>query len=256
MEGPFNLGGRAAQLLLPPGPQGARVGRLHRAEAAVAPPGVRRAQSPAAGLGDRAQAGHPSGYHHAHVSLPLALDADAVGGQVGAAAVEIRAEHLQQLTLVDGAAPQLQVDGDVVGDGGGALQRADVLRGGVDGADELRHVLEVAQGLDTPCRGAGPDGDQKPRQSADLPDVFQVAGRRDAAFHQGDVVRPPHAGPGRLREVSDLHRTRHRQKLVFQVEQAQLAPVAGGELPDREGGLAPGRHAHISLFPKNARIRS
>ena len=46
----------------------------------------------------------------------------------------------------------------------------------------------------------------------------------------------------RLEEVGDLDLAGEREQLVLAVEQAELAAVAGGELPDRELRLARARH--------------
>ena len=76
-------------------------------------------------------------------------------------------------SLVDRAAPQLEVDGDVRGDRGRAVERLDVLRVGVDDGAELLDVGEVAQRLDAAAGGARPDGDQAVRGGADLLDPLE-----------------------------------------------------------------------------------
>src|SRR5262245_49175761 len=84
-----------------PAAERARVRRLHRAEAAIAAAVVARAQCAAAGVGDRPEARRAVRDHHADVAAALALDADAVRRDRRAAAVQERAQDLEQLALVD-----------------------------------------------------------------------------------------------------------------------------------------------------------
>ena len=58
----------------------------------------------------RAQARRAVGDHHADVAAALALDADAVAGDLRLALVEVGADDLQQLALVGRAAVELEVD--------------------------------------------------------------------------------------------------------------------------------------------------
>ncbi len=78
------------------------------------------------------------------------------------------ADHFEQLALVDGASPQLEVDVDVVGDGGGRTEGVEERRGGVHHPQQLVDVAEVAQGLDAAGGRAGADGDQVTALAADL----------------------------------------------------------------------------------------
>src|SRR3990172_9604503 len=71
--------------------------------------------------------GSPSGHHHTDRSAPLALDADARGRRVRLATVEEGAKDFNKLELVDGAAPQLEVHPDVVGDRRGLVECRDVV---------------------------------------------------------------------------------------------------------------------------------
>ncbi len=202
---------------------------------------IRGAQGAAPGVGDRAETRRAVGHHHAHVPALLALDADAVGGHVRGPARQVRPDHLQQLTPVDRAAPELEVDGDVLGDRGGRSQRGDERRRGVDDAQELLDVTEVAQGLDPPGRGARPDRDQVTGLATDLQNAFHVVRRGDRALDERDVVGPLHGRARRLEEVGDLELVGHRQQFVLAVEQRELTAVTARELPHREGGL---RGAH------------
>ena len=102
----------------PPEPAGQRggVGRLHRPVAAVAAAVVGGAERPAAGVGDRSEAGRAVGDHDAHVAAALALDAHAARRDGRPALVEEGADHLEELALVDRAAVQLEVHVHVVRD--------------------------------------------------------------------------------------------------------------------------------------------
>ena len=196
------------------------------------------AQRPAAGVGGRAEARCAVRHHHADVAAQLALHADAVSGHLGAAVVQEGGEHLDQLALVDGAAPQLEVDGHVRGDRGAVGERGDELGLGVDDREVLLDVGEVAQRLDAAGRRAGADGHQVPGDRPHLPDALDVVRRRHRALDEGQVEGPRPSRPARLEEVGDLDGAGHRQQLVLAVEQGELAAVARGELPDRQGGAA------------------
>jgi len=106
---------------------------------------------------------------------------------------------------------------------------------GVDDRQELTDVGEVAQGLDAPAGGARPDRDQDPGGSPDLLDPLGVAGCGDGALNEADVIGPVDHGPCGFREVGNLDPLGHREQLVLAVEQGELAAVARGELPDRQG---------------------
>ena len=93
----------------------------------------------------------------------LALDADAVGLMFGLRPCREGDEHLEQLHLVDRAAAQFEIDVDVVRDRRRCFEGLDVVRRGIDDVEHLRHVLEVAQGLNAAGGGAGADGDQQVR---------------------------------------------------------------------------------------------
>src|SRR5512134_250469 len=121
-EGPDELGPGGGELLLPPAAERGGVGRLGGAEAAVAAALVGRADRPAAGLGDGAEAGRAVGGHHADRAPPLALEADGVGRDVGAAPAEEGPQDLDELDLADRAAPQLEVHPHVLGDGSRGLE--------------------------------------------------------------------------------------------------------------------------------------
>ena len=143
-------------------------------------------------------------------------------------------EDLDQLALVDRAAAQLEVDVDVRRDRGGRVERRQVLGVGVDDRAELLDVGPVAQRLDAAAGGAGADGDHELGHLADLVDPLDVLRRGDRALDERDVVRALDHGAGGLGEVGDVDGLGDAQQLVLAVEQAELAAVAGGELPDGE----------------------
>src|SRR5512132_1731582 len=190
-----------AEALHPPG-EGSRVRALHRTEAAVAATVVGRADRATPRVRHRAKARRPVGHHHTDVAAPLALDANAVGRDRGTPLVQVRAQHLEQLVLVDRTAVELVVDRDVRADRGGGLERGDVLRRRIDDGHEVIDVGEVPERLDAAGRRAGADRDQTARGATDVLDPLRV----------------------------------------LAVEQAELAPVAGRELPDRQLLLAHLRH--------------
>ena len=159
------------------GVQGRDVGLFHRAEAAVAAAMERRAQRAAPGLGDRAEAGRAVGDHHAARRRGLALGAHAGGRQPLHVPVEQGGDRGDELSAVDRAAAQFEVDVDVVGDGGGGRERGDVLGVGVDDRGELGDVGAVAQRLDAAGGGARTDRHQQSRLAPDLDDALGVVRR-------------------------------------------------------------------------------
>ena len=143
--------------------QRGRVRILGRAEAAVAAPVVGGAEGAAAGMRDGSEAGRAVGDHHAHVAAQLALDAHAVAGHVGAPLAEEGGDDVEQLSPIDGAAAQLEVDGDVGADRCRGGQRRDVARRGVHRVHVLVDVGVVAQRLDPAGRRAGADRHESAR---------------------------------------------------------------------------------------------
>src|SRR5665213_1875933 len=81
-----------------------RVRRVLRAEAAIAAPGVRRADGTAASLGDRPEAWRPVSNSDADSAAPFALDAHAVRRDARATVLDDGCEDLQELAGVDRAA--------------------------------------------------------------------------------------------------------------------------------------------------------
>ncbi len=125
-------------------------------------------------MGDGSKTWGAIGDHHARQAASLAFGADADVGDVRLAPDEERRDDLEQLALVDGAAAQLEVDGDVVGYRCRRGECVDVLRTGVDDGAVLLDVAEVAQGLDAAGGGAGSDRDQNLRLLAHILDALGV----------------------------------------------------------------------------------
>jgi hypothetical protein len=95
-------------------------------------------------LSDRTKARDSAGYSNTHIRLTLALDAHAVGGNIRFAPGQRRGDQFYEVTFVDRATSQLEVDGNVFRDRGRELQRADELRCGIHDPDELIDILPVA----------------------------------------------------------------------------------------------------------------
>src|SRR5579875_552470 len=75
-------------------------------------------------------------------------------------------------------------------------------------------------------------------------------GGGDRAFDQGEVVMSLHFASRCLREIGNLQKACDRQQLVFAVEKAELAAIAGCKLPDSEPRLALRRgHLRSPLRP-------
>ena len=155
---------------------------------------------------------------------------------LGIAALHQRLHHLEQLALVDRAPRQLDVDRDVGRDGRAPVESGDVRGVRVHLGEELLDVGEVAQGLDAPAGRARADRHEDPRLPTDLLDALGVTRGGDRALDERHVVRTWPAGSCRLREVRDVEDAGELEQLVLAVEQRELAPVAGGELPHREAG--------------------
>ena len=137
--------------------------------------------------------------------------------------------------LVDRAAVELEVDHHVVADRRRRLERRDVLRA-------LRRRADVNSRTSAKLRSAW-----MPPAVAQAPIVtrrFDCARTSRIRSASSRVVTEPSTsdrsyGPvadraRRLEEVRDLDLPGDREQLVLAVEQAQLAAVARGELPDRE----------------------
>src|SRR5262249_8485519 len=137
-----------------------RVRRLLRPVTAVTVAGICRAKRAATRVSHRAETGRAVRDQHAHVSAPLAFHADAVRRRVRLALIEERADDLNELTLVDRASLQLEIHFDVRRDRCGLVERADVLRRGVNDIDELTNVAEVPQRLNAAGGGASANRNQ------------------------------------------------------------------------------------------------
>src|SRR5208337_2543291 len=147
-----------------------------------------------------------------------------------------------ELPFVDGAAAQLKIDEDVVVDRGGFAERCNVFRLGVHHRNEIGDVLEIPQGLDAAGGGARADGDQELGRAANRVNALFVVRRSDGAFHKRNIVRAFDDGAGSFGEIGDFDGADNGKEFVLAVQQAQLATVAGSELPNGNFGFARGSH--------------
>ena len=174
------------------------------------------------------------GDHDAGDAARLALRAHARRRQSERVAVDERGERLQELATIDRTAPQLEIDRHVGCDRRGRVERADVLRVGVDDRAEAVDVATVAERLDTARGRAGADRDEQVRFPADLVDPLGVVRGGDRPLDERHVVRPGDHRRGGLREVGDRDSSGDGEQLVLAVQEAELAAVARRELPDRQ----------------------
>src|SRR5271166_4523443 len=180
------------------------------------------------------------GDHHAYGATLLALATDGMRRRVGLAPVQVSAEHFHELQFVNGTTAEFEVDKDVIGDGCGLLQRLDVVGPGVNDGNELFHVLEVTQRLNAAGGGASADADEEFRGATNAVDALGVVRRGDGALDQGNIVGALDYSAGSFGKVGDFNGVGDSKQFVFAVEEAELASVAGGELPDGELGLTLG----------------
>src|SRR5690349_18095554 len=127
----------------------------------------------------------------------------------------------------------------MIGDRGGGRERRDPLGAGVDAGTPRRLVGRVAQRLDAAGGRAGPDGDERPCSGAERHDLGGLLLGAHGALDEEDVVGAVRAGRPRLGELDDVEAAEDREQLVLEVQEGQLASVAGRELhhPDaRPGG--------------------
>src|SRR5262249_1666738 len=147
-----------AQTTVPPGAERRRVRGLLGAKAAIVAAVVGWTERTTPRLRHRAKAGRAACYHDAHRATPLAFEAHTVGWGLGLAPVQKGTDDLEELLFIDRTAVQFKIHAHMVGNRRGRLQRCDIRRGGIDNAQELLDVLEVAQGLNAAGRGTRPDG--------------------------------------------------------------------------------------------------
>jgi len=136
------------------------VRRLLWAVTAVTPAVVSRANRAAARVRYRTETGRSMCDHHANGPAQLALDADAVRRCVRPAVMQEGANDFYELTLIDWATAQLEINEDMISDRRGFVQRLEIGRRGVDDAREFLHIFEVAERLDAAARGAGANSHQ------------------------------------------------------------------------------------------------
>ena len=186
-EGAHEAGRRDAEL----GPERrerGRVRRLHRTEAAEASAGEGGAESVAARLRHRAQAGHTPRDHDARSAAPLALEAHAGSRRHRLATREKGAHDLEELRLARpgsraARSPRTRDRGSAWtcrGPRGTAATRRRLSR------SRQRPCCCGAPGCRRRSRGA--DRDEEARRAADLVDPLGVVRRRDRALDEDEVV--------------------------------------------------------------------
>ena len=140
--------------------QGIRVRRFLGAKAPVAAAIVGGTDRPTAVMGDRTKARRAVRHHHADRSPSLAFDTYTMSRGVRLFPPQKRSDYFDELPFVDRASPQLEIDADMIGNRRGRFERLDVCRMGVDDRDELFHMLEITQRLNSAGRGASADRDE------------------------------------------------------------------------------------------------
>ncbi len=183
------------------------------------------------------------GDEQADRAAALALLADAVAGQPRAATRQDGGDHAEQLVAVDRAAVELEVHLHMRRDGRRGVKGVNVLGVGIDDRGVLAGGGEVAKALDAPGGGTGSDGDELAGDATHLLYPLGVARGRDRPFHERQVVGTFHRRPRHLEEMGDAHGADQLKQLLLAVEDAELAAVAGGELPHRHGGTGSGLHS-------------
>ena len=238
--------------------KGAGVRSVRRSETAEAAAVDGRAQRSASGAGHRSEARQASSHQEADRAPGLALLTDTVPGDDRPSTGQGGVQHLQELPAVDRTSVELEVHRYVLRDRGRAPEGGDVLGVGVDGRAVLTLGGEIDQALDSPCGGAGADGNQAARGSSHLEDALGGFGRGDRTLDQRHVVRPGLRRSRHLAEVDNPNSFRQGEQLVLTIEQAQLAPIARGELPHRQGGalLSGTRRGHRDRHHRSRSLSS
>lgn len=87
-----------------------RIGGFARSEAAVTTPAKRWTDRATAGPSHGSETREAGGHHHTWDPAPLALEADGMIGELGPSPGSERRQKFEQLSRVDGTAPQLGID--------------------------------------------------------------------------------------------------------------------------------------------------
>src|SRR5579885_385492 len=112
--------------LLPARAQRNGIGRLFRPITAITATVVGRADRATARVRNRTKTRNALRNHHANRAAQFTLHTHAVRRDSGLGLVQVGADHLEQLVLVDRAAVQFKIDRHMSGDGRGGTERADL----------------------------------------------------------------------------------------------------------------------------------
>ena len=97
--------------------------------------------------------------HDTDIPPLFAFHADAVPAHIRLPVMKMRQQDFDQLHFIDRTTAQLKINAHMVGDRRRFIEGINIRRICVNNGDKLFHILEVAEGLNTPGRGAGPDRD-------------------------------------------------------------------------------------------------
>lgn len=222
------------------------VGALLRTETPVAWSLQGRAEDTASSPRNGAEARLGPRYEETRDTLSLAFHAKAVSRDAGSLVEQKRAERLRQLVAADGAPPEFVIDVYVIAYRGGAGKRFYHPRGRIDGLLKILDARPVSERLQASGCGTGPDSDEISRSFADLYDVAPLAFRGYGAFHEGDIKMSPEGPVCDLPEIGNLEQPDEVQKFLLQIQNRELATVAGGEFENADSRLF---HFKAPLFP-------
>src|SRR5689334_18600345 len=103
-------------------------------------------------------AGYAASHHHAHDAFALAVQAHAVRWNRRSSPMNECVDHIDELTLVNGTAAQLEVDLHMRGNCSRVVESRDVFGFCVNDRYEFLYVAKIPQRLDAACRCTGSQG--------------------------------------------------------------------------------------------------
>ena len=104
---------------------------------------------------------------------------------------------------------------------------------GVDLGAKLGRGAQAGQGVDSGGVGAGAERHQGAGPGADRPQPLGLLRGGDRPLDEGDVELAP-APAQQFAELDDLHQLQQLQKLLLEVEDGELAPLAAGEIEEAD----------------------
>src|SRR5579859_2085477 len=216
-----------------PAGQRFRVRQFRRAVACVAVAAEGRTDRTATGARHRSHAGHISRHHDADRLVPLAFHAHLIlrlgRNQPG----EQRPQCREHLFAADRTAPQFEIHLHHCAYGGDAVQRAHILGRGIDSRHPLLAIVQIAKRLNSASGGTCPDSNQESRVLPHALDAFPIFRCRDAAFDKCDVHLRLRVELTGLGKVNNVHQFCNLQQLLSEIQERELAAIAGAELVDR-----------------------